>query len=153
MADLKAVEPMPTGAEKQSAEKPSKNADSRRPQSGRLVTLCVASWLVPGLGHWMLKRKWRALVLFLAIIGMFVLGLLMQGQFFPPGAASYLERLGYLGELCAGLAMPVTKFFGYGGGNPFFVSSDYGTAYLVSAGMLNLLVILDVYDIALDRKP
>lgn len=144
---------MPTGAEKQSAEKASKSADVKRPPSGRLVTLCVASWLVPGLGHWMLKRKWRALVLFLAIIGMFVLGLLMKGQFFPPGSASYLERLGYLGELCAGLAMPVTKFFGYGGGNPFFVSSDYGTAYLISAGMLNLLAILDAYDIALDRKP
>ncbi|MGH9352308.1 MAG: DUF6677 family protein [Terriglobia bacterium] len=150
--DFEAVKPMPTGAEKQNAEKANKISDSRRPETGRLVTLCIASWLVPGLGHWMLKRKWRAWVLFLAIAGMFVLGLLMQGQFFPPGSASYLERLGYLGELCAGLAMPVAKFFGYGGGNPFFVSSDYGTAYLISAGMLNLLAILDVYDIALDRK-
>ncbi|MGH9345084.1 MAG: DUF6677 family protein [Terriglobia bacterium] len=144
---------MPTEAGKQDASKASKNADSKRPEAGRLVTLCVASWLVPGLGHWMLKRKWRALVLFAAIVAMFALGLLMQGQFFPPGSASYLERLGYLGELCAGLAMPVTKFFGYGGGNPFFVSSDYGTAYLISAGMLNVLAILDAYDIALDRKP
>lgn len=133
--------------------KTSKDAGVSPPATGRLVTLCVASWLVPGLGHWMLKRKWRALILFLAIISMFVLGLLMQGQFFPPGSASYLERLGYLGELCAGLAMPVAKFFGYGGGNPFFVSSDYGTAYLVSAGMLNVLAILDAYDIALNRKP
>lgn len=133
--------------------KTSKDAGAEPAATGRLVTLCIASWLIPGLGHWMLKRKWRALILFLAIISMFVLGLLMQGQFFPLGSASYLERLGYLGELCAGLAMPVTKFFGYGGGNPFFVSSDYGTAYLVSAGMLNVLAILDAYDIALNRKP
>lgn len=101
----------------------------------------------------MLKKKWRALILFLAIVGMFVLGLLMQGQFFALASPSYLERLGYLGELCSGLAMPVAKFFGYGGGNPFFISADYGTAYLISAGMLNLLTILDAYDIALRRKP
>lgn len=144
---------MPIEAEKQDAGKAIKSTVSKRPETGRLMILCVASWLVPGLGHWMLERKWRALILFLAIIAMFVFGLLMQGQFFSPGSASYLERLGYIGELCAGLAMPVTKFFGYGGGNPFFVSSDYGTAYLISAGMLNMLAILDAYDIALDRKP
>lgn len=93
------------------------------------------------------------MILFLAIASMFVLGLLMQGQFFVLASASYLERLGYLGELCAGLPMPVAKFFGYGGGNPFFISADYGTAYLVTAGMLNLLSILDAYDIAMERKP
>jgi hypothetical protein len=130
-----------------------KTASHPRPETSRLVTLCIAAWLIPGLGHWMLKKKWRALILFLAIMGMFVLGLLMQGTFFAFASPSYLERLGYLGELCAGLAMPVAKFFGYSGGNPFFISADYGTAYLVSAGMLNVLTILDAYDIALERKP
>ncbi|MGH9396368.1 MAG: DUF6677 family protein [Terriglobia bacterium] len=150
---------MPTGAEKKSAPQGTASmagrgsANSRPPDAGRLITLCIASWLVPGLGHWLLKRKWRALVLFLAIIAMFVFGILMKGQFFALASSSYLERLGYLAELCAGLAMPVAKFFGYGGGNPFFISADYGTAYLISAGMLNVLTILDVYDIALERKP
>lgn len=120
--------------------------------SGRLVRLCIAAWLIPGLGHWLLKKKIRAIVLFLAIVGMFVCGVLMQGQFFALNSASYLERLGFLGELCAGLPMPLSSFFGYAGGNTFFVSADYGTAYLVSAGMLNLLAILDAYDIALKRK-
>ncbi len=131
-------------------------ADRSRHQAapaGRPVAICIAAWLVPGLGHWLLKRKARALILFLAIAGMFVLGVLMQGQFFAFTSPSYLERLGFLGELCAGLPMPFASFFGYAGGNPFFVSADYGTAYLVSAGMLNLLAILDAYDIALRRKP
>ena len=44
------------------------------------------------------------------------------------------------------------RFFGYSGGDPFFVSSDYGTAYLVAAGMLNVLAVLDCYDIAMGRK-
>lgn len=150
---------MPAGIEKKRSiqggggKSAASSKASHSPETGHLVSLCVAAWLVPGLGHWLLNRKWRAIILFLAILGMFVVGLLMQGQFFALNSASYLERLGWLGELCAGLAMPVAKFFGYGGGNPFFISADYGTTYLVTAGMLNLLCILDAYDIALARKP
>ncbi|MGH9406712.1 MAG: DUF6677 family protein [Terriglobia bacterium] len=144
---------MPAGAQRTKFEaSTAPKTKTPAPPAGRLVGLCVASWLVPGLGHWMLKRRWRALVLFVAIVAMFVLGIAMQGEFFSLSSASYLERLGCLGELCAGLAMPIAKFFGYGGGNPLFVSSDFGTAYLISAGMLNVLALLDAYDIALERK-
>jgi hypothetical protein len=124
-----------------------------KPTTGRLIGLCVAAWLVPGAGHYLLRRRGRALILFLAIIAMFVFGLIMKGQFFSTQSASWLEVLGYYGELCVGLAVFVAHFFGYAGGDPFFVSSDFGTAFLVSAGMLNVLTILDAYDIALGRKP
>ena len=126
---------------------------STKPDTGRLVRLCAAGWLVPGAGHYLQGHRWRALVLFLAIVIMFGFGLLMKGQFFSTGSASYLETLGYFGELCVGLPMPVASFFGYSGGDPFFASADFGTAFLVSAGMLNVLSILDAYDIALGRKP
>jgi len=124
-----------------------------QPKLATLVRLCVAAWMVPGLGHWLLGRKWRALILFSAIVVMFLLGIAMQGEFFNTNSGSYLETLGYFGELCVGLAMPVARFFGYAGGNPLFVSADFGTAYLVAAGMLNTLSILDTYDIAIHRKP
>jgi hypothetical protein len=117
-----------------------------------LVRLCVGAWLVPGLGHLLLGRKWRALILFASIMAMFALGLAMEGQFFSTSSASYLQTLGYYGELCVGLAMPGARFFGYSGGDPFFISSDFGTAYLVAAGMLNVLCVLDCYDIAMGRK-
>ncbi len=117
------------------------------------VGLCAAAWLIPGLGHLLLGRRWRALILFAAILAMFLFGLAMKGEFFSPHAGSYLQSLGYFGELSVGLAMPGATFFGYSGGDPFFVSSDYGTAYLITAGMLNVLCILDAYDIALGRKP
>lgn len=136
-------------------EKPAKETAGRakpQPSSGSLFGLCLAAWLVPGLGHFMLGRRGRALVLFLAITGMFVFGLAMQGQFFGTGSASYLHTLGYLAELAIGVPMPAASFFGYAGGKIFAVCSDYGTAYLVSAGMLNVLAILDAYDIALGRK-
>jgi hypothetical protein len=122
------------------------------PPTFTLVRLCVAAWLVPGLGHLLVGRRWRALIIFASIIIMFALGLAMQGQIFSTSSASYLEVLGHYGELCVGLAFPAAKFFGYGGGDPFFVSSDFGTAYLVAAGMLNALAVLDCFDIAMGRK-
>lgn len=124
-----------------------------KPQTGRLVRVCVAAWLIPGFGHLLLGRKWRALILFVSIVAMFSLGLAMKGVFYSTGGGSILETLGYFGELASGAAMPVAKFFGYAGGDPFFVSSDYGTSFLVAAGMLNILTVFDAYDIALGRKP
>ena len=124
-----------------------------QPKLATLVRLCVAAWIVPGLGHFLLGRKWRALILFVSIVTMFLMGIAMQGEFFTTSSGSYLQTLGYFGELCVGLAMPAARFFGYAGGNPLFVSADFGTAYLVAAGMLNTLSILDTYDIAMGRKP
>ncbi len=139
-------------ARKAVAEEPQTAVAIPRPSTASLVRLCVAAWLVPGLGHLLLGRKWRALILFAAIIFMFALGVAMKGEFYALPSPSYLESLGYLGELCVGLAMPVVKFFGYVG-DPFFPSADFGTAFLVTAGMLNVLTVLDVYDIAMGNKP
>ncbi|HEV2234830.1 MAG TPA: DUF6677 family protein [Terriglobia bacterium] len=122
------------------------------PKTGQLVWLCAAAWLIPGCGHFMLGRKGRALILGIAIIMMFLFGLAMQGEFYVMQSGSILQSLGFLGEMCVGVAMPAAKFFGYSGGDPFFVSADYGTAFLVSAGMLNVLAILDAFDISMGRK-
>ena len=100
--------------------------------------------------HWFFALMATA---FVAIVTMFALGIAMQGEFFTTSSGSYLQTLGYYGELCVGLAMPAARFFGYAGGNPLFVSADFCTAYLVAAGMLNMLSILDTYDIAMGRKP
>jgi Family of unknown function (DUF6677) len=129
-------------------------AKPARPQAspGNLFALCLAAWLIPGLGHLLVGRKWRALILFVCIVGMFLLGVAMQGQYFSLGSPSYLHTLGYLAELSVGVPMRAATFFGYGGGDTYFVCSDYGTAYLISAGMLNLLTMLDVFDIAQGRK-
>jgi hypothetical protein len=123
------------------------------PKTGQLVWLCVAAWLIPGCGHFMLGKKGRALILSISIIVMFLFGMGMKGEFYAMQSGSILQSLGFLGEMCVGVAMPAAKFFGYPGGDPFFVSADYGTAFLVSAGMLNVLAILDAFDISMGRKP
>jgi Family of unknown function (DUF6677) len=140
-------------AEKNREEaKPKTTPGAPRPSTAALVRLCVAGWLVPGFAHFLLGRKWRALIFFAAIVTMFLFGLAMKGEFYATGTGSYLETLGYFGEMCVGIAMPFAKFFSYAG-DPLFVSSDYGTAFLVTAGMLNVLSVLDAFDIAMGRKP
>lgn len=138
-------------AKKGAEEKIAEAAPSARPTTSKLVGVCVMAWLIPGVGHWLLGRRARGLILFVAIGAMFVLGLAMKGEFFASHSGSLLAFLGHYGELSVGLPMFIARFFGYAG-QPLFVSSDYGTAYLVTAGMLNLLCILDAYDIALGRK-
>jgi Family of unknown function (DUF6677) len=149
-----AIQPMArkTTAEEEKSPQEAAGPAGPQPSSGSLFGLCLAAWLVPGLGHFLQGRKGRAVVLFLAIVAMFVLGVAMQGQFFASGSGSYLHTLGYFAELSIGVPMPTATFFGYGGGNVYFVCSDYGTAFLISAGMLNVLTILDAYDIAMGRK-
>jgi hypothetical protein len=138
---------------KRAVEEEKENSDVEpKPDRGRLVRVCVAAWLIPGCGHLLLGRKGRALILFASILSMFLLGLAMQGQFFTMQAGAYLRTLGFFGEMCVGVAMPAAMFLGYSGGNGFFPSSDYGTAFLVAAGMLNALTVFDAYDIALGRK-
>jgi hypothetical protein len=146
------VTPKPRPASKAESKSEPK-AEPARPGLGTLIRLCVGAWLIPGFGHFLLGRRWRALILFASIVAMFLLGLGMRGEFYTTQSGSYLETLGYFGELGVGAAMPVARFFGYPGGDPFFVSSDYGTAFLVAAGMLNVLCILDTFDIAMGRKP
>lgn len=147
-----AKQPAETAVKNREEEKPQGVPAVPRPSTGTLVRLCIAGWLIPGLGHYLLGRKGRAMIFFAAIILMFAFGLAMKGEFYSTGTGSYLEALGYFGELCIGLAMPIARFFGYVG-DPFFISSDFGTAFLVTAGMLNVLTIIDAYDIAMGRKP
>jgi hypothetical protein len=154
--DTKTLQTLPM-AKKISEEDPKAAQGGSKPagpstSSSSLFAVCLAAWLVPGMGHLLLGRKWRSLILFTCIVGMFVLGLAMQGQYFALGSPSYLHTLGYFAELSVGVPMRAATFFGYGGGDTFFVCSDYGTAYLIGAGMLNLLTILDAYDIAMGRK-
>jgi hypothetical protein len=120
--------------------------------TGVLVRLLLSAWLIPGGGHFIQGKRHRALVLSGSILSMFLLGLLMQGEFYRFGSPSLLHRLGFLGEWAVGVAMPAAHFFGYSGGDPYFASADYGTAFLVTAGMLNILAMFDAYDIAMGRK-
>jgi uncharacterized protein DUF6677 len=124
-------------------------AESR---SGWLVLLCLASWAVPGAGHLWLGRRSKGLVFLAALPLMFAIGLAIQGRLFPFTMSDPLVGLAALADLGIGVPYLVATTFGLGGGKVLAVTYEYGNAYLIVAGLLNLLVVIDAYDIALGRK-
>ena len=111
---------------------PRKLLERRNPRAqtqrspGETARLCVSAWLIPGLGHLLLGHRWRALLLFRPSSACFLLGLSMQGEFFVLGSGHWLRTLGCLGEWSVGLPVPVSLWFDYSRGDPFFASSDTG---------------------------
>ena len=110
------------------------------------------SWLVPGLGHLLLKKKLKALVFFCGIVSLLVMGLLMKGRFYDTSVLHPLLLLGFLGDLGNGLFYIIIRMTHLAAGDIKAVTYHYGTAYLASAGLLNYLMALNAFDIAKGRK-
>jgi hypothetical protein len=131
----------------------SKEAVAEPPERVQVpVAVLIAGWLVPGGGHFLLRR-WGLGALLLGAIGlMFFAGIAMGGRFFEPSRTGIVESLGYLGDLCSGLFFLGAKFLGYNMPPSAAPAADYGTKFLLVAGLLNVLCILDAYDIAVGNK-
>ncbi len=129
---------------------PDKTADATA--DGRVVLLCVASWAVPGLGHLWQGRTTKGLAFLVALPLMFAMGLGLQGRLFPFDFSDPLVGLAALANLAIGVPYFIAGAFGLGLGQVRAVTYEYGNAFLMTAGLLNLLVMIDVYDIALGRK-
>lgn len=121
-------------------------------EAGGLVLLCLASWAIPGAGHLWLGRRSKGLIFLLALPLMFAIGIAIKGRLFPFDFSDPLVGLEALADLGVGLPYFVAGALGYGAGDVTAVTYEYGNAFLVVAGLLNLLVIIDVYDIAVGRK-
>jgi hypothetical protein len=121
-------------------------------QSGALVLLCVAAWAIPGAGHLWLGRRNKGLVFLVALPLMFAIGLALRGRIFPFDLADPLVALAALADFGSGLSYFVAAALGYGAGDVRAVTYEYGNAFLIVAGLLNVLVVIDAYDVALGRK-
>jgi hypothetical protein len=120
--------------------------------SAQAVPVCVAAWLIPGLGHFMLNKKWRGLLFLLVVITMFGLGLYWKGELFPLDRTKPLTLLAGLAEMGVGLPYFAARLLGLGTGIVEAVTYEYGYTFCIVAGLLNFLIILDGYDIAVGRK-
>jgi uncharacterized protein DUF6677 len=125
-------------------------ADDTR--SGGLVLLCLASWAVPGAGHLWLGRRTKGLIFLLSLPVMFAIGLGLHGRLFPFDLSDPLVCLEALADLGIGFTYFIGHALGYGAGDVRAVTYEYGNAFLVVAGLLNLLVVIDAYDVAMGRK-
>jgi uncharacterized protein DUF6677 len=110
-------------------------------------------WLIPGAGH-LIQRRWiRGLLLMASIVTMFLLGLAMQGHIYHPNGGDILDILGFVGDIGAGGLYVVSQAVGWGQGAIAHAVSDYGTKYLIVAGLLNFISVADAYHIAIGKKP
>ena len=112
----------------------------------------LAGWLVPGLGHF-LQRKWgRGALLMLAVFIMFFAGLGMQGKVYGFNTGDLLDILGFVGDVGSGLLYFIARSMDWGGGNIQRAVADYGTKYIVVAGLLNIISAVDAHQIAIGKK-
>lgn len=121
------------------------------------VWTVVLAWLVPGAGHLLLGRRGRALIIFVTVLVTFALGLLMRGPLFQTGApGDVLSRLiqwgGFFGDVASGLVYFIVVWLGYGPPDQASHNADYGSKFLVAAGLLNILAMVDTYEIAKGEK-
>ena len=116
----------------------------------------LLAWLMPGGGHFLLKRPARGAILGGSVIIVFLLGLMMRGTLFQPEGGDLLTMViyygGFIGDLLAGILYVLTVWLGYSQPDMPGHVHDYGTKFLVAAGLLNLLAIVDAYEIATGRK-
>jgi hypothetical protein len=112
----------------------------------------LAGWLVPGLGH-LIQRRWtRGLLLMLAVFIMFFAGLGMQGKVYSFNTGDLLDILGFVGDVGSGLLYFIARAMDWGAGNIQRAVADYGTKYIVVAGLLNIISAVDAYHIAIGKK-
>ncbi len=126
------------------------------PPLGAWVPAVALGWLVPGGGHFLLKRSGRGVLLLLSITGMFLCGLMMRGAMFQPQTGDLLTTLintgGFIGDVCSGILYLLSNWLGYNQPDVAGHVHDYGTKFLVTAGLLNLLAMVDAFEIAARRK-
>jgi hypothetical protein len=116
----------------------------------------IVGWLIPGGGHFLLKQRWRAALLFLSITLMFLFGLMMRGAMFKMEPGDLLTTVinygGFVANLSAGALYILSNMLGYDQPDVAGHVHDYGTKFLVTAGLLNILAMVDAYEIATKKK-
>jgi hypothetical protein len=130
----------------------SQAAEAKAAKSPLFSAALLAGWLIPGAGHIIAKRYGRAAILFVAIGLMFVLGLLMQGKLYVANASDPLSMLGFIGDLGSGLLYIGGRLFGAGQTPVQVVTADYGTKFIVVAGLLNVIAAVDAHNLRIGRK-
>jgi hypothetical protein len=114
--------------------------------------ICAAAWLVPGAGHLWLGRTQKGLTFLVLLPLMFACGLWLEGRLFPFELTQPLVALAACADIGIGVPYLLAKLFTLGTGRVVATSYEYGNAFLIVAGLMNMLVVLDAFDVAQGRK-
>ena len=112
----------------------------------------IAGWLVPGAGHFLLRKPIRGALLFVSIVTMFAVGIGLQGKIYAPNTGDLLDILGFVGQLGTGLLYVLAKLGDWGQSSVTIALGDYGTKFIIVAGLLNVVAAIDAHSLANGRK-
>lgn len=121
-------------------------------EPGTLTLVCVLAWAVPGAAHIWLGRRQKGIVFLIVLTLMFAIGLMLEGRIFPFEFSEPLVALAAVADLGMGVPWAVARMMGAGAGLVTASTFEYGNTFLIVAGLLNFLVMLDAFDIAMGRK-
>ncbi len=116
------------------------------------AVLFLLAWLIPGAGHFTLGKRQKALVFAIVLPVMFLIGLVLKGRLFPFTPGDPLVALAAAANVMAGAPYLLARLFGAGGGTVTAITYEYGNTFMIAAGLLNTLVVLDAFDVARGRK-
>ena len=106
---------------------------------------------MPGAGHFLVGKWIRGTLLAVSIIAMFALGLAMQGKLYT-SAQDILDMLGVAGDLGNGILYFLGRAAGWGGVPVQTTVADYGSKFIVVAGLLNIIAAVDAHNLRTGRK-
>lgn len=122
------------------------------PQQGNVVVAVLSAWLVPGLGHIYLKRRLRGIAFFVLVIVSVFVGCQLQGNLYQVVRGQPLTILATLGSMGMGFPYFLLRYGLHYQGDIMGAGYEYGTAFLLTGGLMNLLLILDAWDIVRGKK-
>ena len=112
----------------------------------------IAGWAVPGLGHLILGRWSKAIAYFLTVGALAYTGLAMRGNVFPMHAADVFGRLGFFADASAGVFPYLSRFIETAGPDVSRAAGDDGTRLIAAAGILNLLTVIEAFEIGRGKR-
>lgn len=116
------------------------------------VLVLLAGWLVPGAGHFLLRRWIRGSLLLGSILAMFLIGIALHGKIYTPNTGDLLDVLNFAGDLGAGGLYVLARLLDLGAATVQVAVADYGTKFIVVAGLLNVIAAVDAHSLATGRK-
>ncbi len=119
---------------------------------GRALLLCLAAWLVPGAGHALLGRFKRAAAFLVLVSAMLAVGWSLDGNLHRRLPDQPLTVLTSIGAMGMGAPYFLLRYVAGYEGDVVAPGYEYGSAFVLTAGLMNLLLVLDTWDIARGRK-
>jgi len=144
------VEPEGAVAPEAPAAKPRKPSEGKR--DARSIFVAIAGWIIPGLGHLVQRRIGRSTAGFAAVGAMAVIGLWMRGNVFPMRSDDAFGLLGFIADAGSGIFYLLAHTIEKSGPDVSRAAGDYGTRLIATAGVLNMLFVLDALEISRGHK-